>query len=171
MRLPPIRMASPPPPSPLSPGLLAADCAVISAYSISGAITSLFTNQEYLNPPVVAAQDLVDIAYTFNSAAALAAGWAVAAAVTGASRIDWSFLDHSESPIGLAKVLPCWLLSWPVGVTLKALAALEFAQWSSQTFVSLEGLVDMQTAAADGAGVLLTVALWRTWLLWWANQY
>ena len=111
MRPPP----PPPPPPPLSPALLAADGAVVAGYSISCSLVGLFTSGAYLEPPIVSFQDVIDIAYAFDVAAALSLGWMLASAAVGAASNDWITQDHSASPIGLSRVLPAWLLGWPLG--------------------------------------------------------
>ena len=162
MRPPP----PPPPPPPLSPALLAADGAVVAGYSISCSLVGLFTSGAYLEPPIVSFQDVIDIAYAFDVAAALSIGWMIASAAVGAASNDWITQDHSASPIGLSRVLPAWLLGWPLGVALKAAAALQFATWTN-----LPTIVDAHTASMDGAGLLLVVAMYRASLLWWINRW
>ena len=151
----------------LSAGIVATDSAVVSLYSLSTSITSLFTSGEYLEPPVVTMQDFVDIGYAFECATALAVGWAIASALVGASTDDWFFQEHRNSPIGLYRVLPAWLLAWPLGAAFKAVATLEYARATPGVTASI---LDMQAIAMDGAGLLLVLAAWRTWLLAWANE-
>jgi len=161
------------PEPPLSQGLLLTDGAVVACYSISCSMVSLFQSEEYLEPPVITVQDVIDIAYAFDNAAALVVGWMIASAVAGASSVDWFGSDHGRSPIGLNRVLPAWLLGWPLGSALKLIASLQFARWTALatgTSAALT-LVDAQMVAMDGAGLLLVIALWRTWLLTWANRW
>jgi len=51
------------PEPPLSQGLLLTDGAVVACYSISCSMVSLFQSEEYLEPPVITVQDVIDIAY------------------------------------------------------------------------------------------------------------
>lgn len=78
----------PPPPPPLSPALLAADGAVVAGYSVSCSLVGLFTSGAYLEPPIVSFQDVIDIAYAFDVAAALSIGWMIASAAVGAASND-----------------------------------------------------------------------------------
>ena len=125
------------------------------------------TGQPSGGPPVVTMQDFVDIGYAFECAAALAVGWAIASALVGASTDDWFFQEHRNSPIGLYRVLPAWLLAWPLGAAFKAVATLEYARATPGVTASI---LDMQAIAMDGAGLLLVLAAWRTWLLAWASD-
>lgn len=151
---------------PLSTGIVATDAAVVSLYSLSTSVTMLFTSGEYLEPPVVSLQDFVDIGYAFECAAALVAGWAIGSLIAGASSSDWFFKEHATAPLGLYRVLPAWLLAWPLGAALKLLATEEYARATP----GITAAVDMQAIAMDGAGLLLCIWLWRTWLLAWASD-
>ena len=151
---------------PLSTGIVATDAAVVSLYSLSTSVTMLFTSGEYLEPPVVSLQDFVDIGYAFECAAALVAGWAIGSLIAGASSSDWFFKEHATAPLGLYRVLPAWLLAWPLGAALKLLATEEYARATP----GITAAVDMQAIAMDGAGLLVSIWLWRTWLLAWASD-
>ena len=164
-------MAAPPPKSPLSPVLLAADCAVILLYALGGSVASLFTSGEYLaaGPAfLVSWQDVADIALAFDRAAALALGWAVGSAAAGASAADWAGLDHAQAPLGVpARVLPAWLLAWPLACALEAALAGPVLRWSAAAGApaSLSVPLDLQAVLMEGVGLLVVLTLWRRWLL------
>ena len=104
----------------------------------------------------------VGIAYAFDCAVAMIFGWAFASVLTGAASMDWLSSDHQRSPIGLSRVLPAWLLGWPLSTAFKAAASLQV----SGTFMT-----NVQGVASDGAGLLLVVAFWRACLLARANRW
>ena len=155
----------PPPPPPFSVGLLATDTAAFTCYQISTDIAALFTNGEYLEPPRLSTfQDISDIATTFNNAAALAVGWIIGSTLAGACREDWLSLpseQHQRSLLGLYRVLPAWLIGWPLAEALK------FVTEAARQDGLLANL-DLGAIGKDGVAVLLVAVLWRTWLLRWA---
>lgn len=173
--------ASPPPPpptpTPLSAGLLITDGSVCTLYSFSSSIAGLFTSGEYLEATLdVTAQDIVDLAVAFDSALALALGWCLASAVTGVCSEEWWSLsaeDHSSSALGVSGVLRNWIVGWPLGELLRtlALAGIVGGGWATVGEVPSMGLVEVATkAASDGAGLLVCLTLWRSFLLnWWAR--
>ena len=188
--------SSAPSPPPLSGPLLLADSGMLSLYSMSASITGLFTSGEYLEPPglAVSAQDFVEISLAFDQAAALALGWCVASALTGiVCSESWFNIEgdeHRQAPLGIAGLLSNWVVSWPLGIALKATAAYGLALTHSASVVSSAGSLVyflgassyatdpasaaadlvLRTAGSDGAGALLVLTLWRTWLLRWTGR-
>ncbi len=166
---PPAPPPRPPPPPPrLSLALLAADGSIAVLFSLACSIGALFQNGEYLEPARLdsLASDMTDIALALDDAAALAVGWLLAAAATGACDEDWVSLpdeEHERSPVGSSRVLRTWALGWPLGEALKQVA--EDAASLSRRGEALEYVhVDWGTVAIDGAGLILVFAVWRGWL-------
>ena len=150
------------------------DAAVLFCYSLSGSIAELFTSGEYLTPPGAGIGDLIDITRALDYAVALALGWLLACAASGMCSFEWMALpfdEHRRSALGLYRMLPTWVLAWPLSEALKYAASLGIAQWSTATTGSGVLGMNMDTVAIDGAGVLLVMAIWRNWLLCWANRW
>jgi hypothetical protein len=167
-------MRMPPSPPPLSGFLAATDSAVLFCYSLSASIADLFTSGEYMQPPVVAFQDVIDITRALDYAVALALGWLLASAASGLCSFEWMalpFEEHRRSALGLHRMLPTWLLAWPLGEAFKYATALSIAQWSTATIGSGALGLSIEMVARDGAGILVTMLLWRSWLLSWANRW
>ena len=170
----------PPPPPPLSSLLLATDGSILLSYSLSASIARLFTSGEYIevmdtSRPFVEFKDFVDIVFVFDSAAALALGWLLAGAVSGVCSVDWLALpadEHDKSALGLYRVLPTWLLAWPLSEGFKAVAGEGIKSWSMWTTggAFLQN-VDASSAAVDGVALLIVIVLWRKWLLGWVNRW
>lgn len=181
------------PRSPLSPSLLSTDSSVLFAYSLSSSITDLFREQGYLEPSLTtSAQDVVDIVLAFDRGSALALGWVIAAAATGIASESWLTLDsedHERAPLGVSGLLLSWIIAWPLGQVFKAAAfwSVFGSGWAASIVgstsapnpsflpssamlddpLSLEALVrDLVGAIPDGAGTLITMILWRRFLLW-----
>ena len=172
-----MRLPTPQPPAPLSPLLLLGDGSVLLCYSLSSSITGLFRAEEYLEPPALL-QDIVDISLAFDQAGALALGWILASLATGATSHRWLALpweEHQRSALGVNKLLPTWMLAWPLFEMMKVVAASQLASWSTVALATdlpqLAQLSSVQTLATDGAGLLLIIALWRSWLLRWWNRW
>ena len=169
----------PPPPTPLSAGLLVTDGAVCMLYSFSSSIAGLFTSGEYLEPTLdVTAQDVVDLAVAFDSALALALGWCLASAVTGCvCSEDWFGLpaeEHAGSALGVKDVLKNWIVGWPLGELLRALALFGIVAggWAMPSELPATGLPAIASSlASDGAGTLVALTLWRRFLLMWWMGY
>jgi hypothetical protein len=100
-----------------------------------------------------------------------------ARAVTGVCSAEWLGLpseEHEASLLGAKGVWANWLLGFPLGEALKAFALFGVATggWADPG----ELPADWQSAPAlarmvalDGVGILLTLTLWRRWLLGWAG--
>ena len=169
-----VMMASTSPP-PLSAGLLATDGAVCALYSLFSSIFGLFSSGEYLSPTLaVTAQDLVDVVVAFDSASALALGWCLASAVTGCiCSQDWFSLpadQHQGSALGVKGLLTNWLVGFPLGEVLKALALYGIAAggWAAPSQLPSTSALDVATTLVfDGVGILVALTLWRRWLLGW----
>ena len=171
-----VTMASPESePPPLDTGLLAADGGICLLYSFSSSIAALFTSGEFLDPSlVVSSRDLVDLTVAFDSATALALGWCLACAIapTGVCA-DWlgrPLEEHAASALGVKGVFANWLIGFPLGEILKAIAlyGIFVGGWASQSELPLASASDFELArnvALDGAGLLVALTLWRRWLL------
>jgi len=169
-----VHMASPPPPPAPSAGLLATDGAVLMLYSFSASIAGLFTSGEFLEPSLmVTSQDLVDLVVAFDSAGALALGWCLASIVTNVCAQEWLELPpdaHTGSVLGVKGVLQNWLLGFPLGLALRAMALLAMSTggWATTNELPpLDAAALVESAGVDGAGTLLALTLWRRWLLAW----
>ena len=112
------------------------------------------------------------MAVAFDSALALALGWCLASVVTGVCSQDWLALsadEHAGSVLGVKGILSNWLLGFPLGEVIKALALYSvFAGgWASTPGVSPAEIAS--SVALDGAGTLVVITLWRRWLVTWSG--
>ena len=115
----------------------------------------------------------MDLTIAFDNAAALALGWCVASIITGVCADDWLSLpadEHASSFLGVKGVLANWLIAAPLGQALKALAlyGVLTGGWSAVGEATLPA-VDLpalaNTFALDVSGLLLSLTLWRRFLL------
>ena len=116
-------------------------------------------------------RNAVDLAVAIDGAAALALGWCLASVLTGVCRESWFALtaeEHSSSALGVKGVLENWLVGFPIGEAMKALALFGVAAggWTSQLMGADDAALASATAL-DGAGLLLALTLWRRFLLGW----
>lgn len=169
----------PPEPTPISLQLCLLDGNVLLCYSMLSSIGGLFSSGEWLEPPVVTAQDFVDISAAFGSASTLVVAWLIAASLCGACREDWFALEgneHRQAPLGVSRLLASWAAAVPIVLVLRAAAAATSAaseptmEPPSATGVAAAILSSHTTAfVVDNAGqalaVLVVLTIWRRWLL------
>ena len=154
---PPRPLPPPPPPSPISPQLCLLDANILLCYSLVVSITGLFKSGEYLEPPIIVAQDFIDISLAFGSASSLILAWLVAGSLCGACREDWLSLEaesHESAPLGASRLLTSWAASVPLLLLERGVAAPPPA--------IADTLAD---TSAQALAVLVVLTLWRRWLL------
>ena len=167
----------PPEPSPISLQLCLLDGNVLLCYSMLSSIAGLFSSGEFLEPPVVTAQDFVDISAAFGSASTLVVAWLIAASLCGACREDWFALEgdeHRQAPLGASRLLASWAASVPIVLMLRAAAAaigaaseptMEPAAAGAAAILSTQAAAFVADNAGQALAVLVVLTVWRRWLL------
>mmetsp|Transcript_50457 Transcript_50457/g.121297 ORF Transcript_50457/g.121297 Transcript_50457/m.121297 type:complete len:233 (+) Transcript_50457:82-780(+) len=166
---PPRRPPPETPPSGLDLQLCLLDGNVLLCYSLLASIGGLFTSGE-LYASADMGKDLLDISLAFSAASSLIFSWLLAAALCGACREDWLFLEgdeHAQAPLGVSRLLASWFIAAPTLLLVRAASStIPPALFDADAWRRADlSLLLSDAASADYFAVLIVMTLWRRWLL------